>query len=169
MTRGLIIRLALLLMLLGAPFVIGLLFTYEIIDINWISFMEIQQSFQPQENPLPLPAGSVPVDGANVAVGLDPVNPVTGDEASVQRGQELFRINCALCHGPEGQGNGSFAAFLQNKPSNLTEGNAVEISDGEIYRVISDGIEGRMPALRENLRLQDRWDVVNFVRSLQGQ
>jgi len=162
-------RLIILMMLLGAPFLLGLLFTYEIIDINWISFMEIQESFQPQESPLPLPPGSVPVDGANVAAGLDPTNPVTRDEASLQRGQELFQINCALCHGPQGQGNGPFAAFLQNKPSNLTEGAAMGLSDGEIFRVISDGVEGRMPPLRENLRIHDRWDVVNYVRSLQGQ
>jgi len=162
-------RLIILMMLLGAPFIVGLLFTYEIIDINWISFMEIQESFQPQENPLPLPAASVPIDGANVAAGVDPANPVARDEASLQRGQEYFRINCALCHGPEGQGNGSFAAFLQNKPSNLTEGHAVGMSDGQIFRVISNGVEGSMPAMRENLRIQDRWDVVNFVRSLQGQ
>ena len=80
-----------LLMILGGvalPLLVGLLFTYDVIKIDWISFMEIQPSFNPQEDPLPLPARSVPVQGAAYIAELGaPVNPVAADEASLARGK----------------------------------------------------------------------------------
>lgn len=153
------------------PFIVGLLFTYDVIKIEWISFMEVQPSFRAQEDPLPLPPASIPVQGAAYVPGLGaPVNPIPADEVSLQRGKQLYEIHCALCHGSQGNGNGSFAAFLKHKPANLLAGNALTGSDGSIFMVISSGIPGRMPALRENLpAARERWDVINYIRSLQHQ
>jgi hypothetical protein len=45
----------------------------------------------------------------------------------------------------------------------------VTLSDGEIFMTITDGVAGKMPNLRENFpEAQMRWDVVNYVRSLQA-
>jgi len=162
-------RLVLLLGLAVVPLALGLLFTYDVIKIDWLSFMEIQSSFNPQEDPLPLPARSVPVQGAVSVTGLGaPVNPVVADSASLARGKELYDINCALCHGPDAKGNGPFSAFLQNKPVSLLEGNPVTTSDGALFQTIGGGIAGKMPALRENLPdPADRWHIVNYLRSVQ--
>jgi len=46
-------RIQSLLVILGCSLVFGLLITYQVIHIDWISFMEIQPSFRPMENPLP--------------------------------------------------------------------------------------------------------------------
>jgi mono/diheme cytochrome c family protein len=35
--------------------------------------------------------------------------------------------------------------------------------------VISGGVADKMPALNENLTVRERWDVVNYVRTLQKQ
>jgi mono/diheme cytochrome c family protein len=32
--------------------------------------------------------------------------------------------------------------------------------------VITNGMPGAMPALNENLTVRERWDVVNFIRTL---
>ncbi len=162
-------RLILLFGVLITPLILGLLFTYDVIKINWVSMMEVQPSFRAQEDPLPLPARSIPVDGAVYIPGLGaPVNPVDADDVSLHRGEELYAVHCALCHGASGEGNGPFAAFLENKPANLLEGNAATQSDGAMFIVISNGIPGRMPSMRSNLpTARDRWDVVNFIRSLQ--
>ena len=162
-------RLAIVLVVVLIPFIIGLLFIYDIIKIDWISFMEIQPSYKAQSAPLPMPKDSIPVEGAAYIAGLgSPVNPVPADQVSLTRGAELYAINCAICHGDKADGKGKIAGFLQpKKPANLLEGDPKNSSDGAMFMVISDGVIGAMPALRENLTVRDRWDVVNYVRSLQ--
>ncbi len=163
-------RLVLVLGLVLLPLLVGLLFTYDVIKVDWISFMEIQPSFSAQEDPLPLPARSVPVQGAAYIPILGaPANPVPADEASLARGKKQYENTCLICHGATGKGNGPFAVFLNpTKPANLLEGAPVEFSDGAIFMTITNGVQGTMPPLKENLpTAQMRWDVVNYVRSLQ--
>jgi len=164
-------RLILVLVVVAMPFALGLLFTYDVIKINWLSFMEIQPSFRPQEDPLPMPARSIPIDGAHYVAGLEaPVNPVPADEVSLQRGEQLYNISCTPCHGAAGDGKGNFSAFLvKAKPANLLEDRIKNLSDGALFMVITEGVPGTMPPMRENLpTARDRWDVVNYVRQLQG-
>jgi mono/diheme cytochrome c family protein len=163
-------RLILVLVIVLVPLLFGLLFSYDVIKLEWISTMKIQPVARPQRDPLPMPARSVPVQGAAYIAGLGaPVNPVAADEVSQSNGKQLYETHCALCHGIDGVGVGPFSPFLaQFKPANLTEGNPKTISDGAIFITISNGVAGRMPALRENLpNVHQRWDVVNYVRSLQ--
>lgn len=166
-------RLMILLVVLISPLLVGLLFTYDVVKLDWISFMEIQPSYFPQEDPLPLPVRSVPIQGAAYIRELGvPVNPVPADEASIARGKTSYETSCQLCHGPEGKGNGPFSGFLVKfPPANLVkpDANARVISDGAIFLTITDGVTDRMPALKDNLPTADmRWDVVNYVRYLQS-
>jgi mono/diheme cytochrome c family protein len=163
-------RLLIILVIVSSPLIIGMLFTYDIIKIEWVSFMEIQPSYRPMEDPLPLPVDSVPLQGVSIIPELGaPVNPVASDQASIDNGQSLYTIHCSICHGPNLDGNGTFSAFLQNKPSNLLTGNALTASDGYIFVVITKGLEGKMPSLAQNLPVvENRWDVVNYIRSVQN-
>jgi len=166
---GVIIRrLATLFVAAGVAF-IGILFlSYDVIKIDWPSFMEIQPSYRQMENPLPVPEQSIPIEGPIAIQGMGaPENPTTADDASLARGKELFTINCQMCHGLTGLGNGTIAPFLINfKPANLTSDVVQSKSDGSIFLTISNGLDGRMPALNENLTVSERWDVVNYVRTL---
>ena len=169
---GVIIRrLALLFVAVGLVFAVILLFTYDVIKIDWPSFMEIQPSFRPMEDPLLVPARSIPIEGPITISGMPaPQNPMPGDEASITRGKELFAINCKMCHGETGEGTGPIAPFLINfKPANLTSDVVQSKSDGSIFLTITNGLEGRMPPLNENLTVSERWDVVNYVRTLKAQ
>jgi mono/diheme cytochrome c family protein len=164
LTNRLLILGAFVLVLFGAL----LLFTYDVIKIDWVSFMEIQPSYKPMENPLPVPQQSIPVEGAASIPGMGaPVNPIAADEVSLARGAQLFNINCSQCHGVVGKADGPITAFLQNrKPADLTSDAVQTRSDGALFLTISNGIPGSMPALNENLTVRDRWDVVNFLRTL---
>jgi mono/diheme cytochrome c family protein len=155
--------------ILAIPFLVGMLFTYEVINIDWISFMEVQPSFRPMEMPLPVPEDSVPIEGAAYVSGIgSPDNPLPADEASLQRGRVLFDINCRLCHGLEGRGDGSVAAYLKTvPPRDLTDESVKNLNDGDIFLTITNG-KPFMPPLGENLFVHHRWDVVNYVRQLQG-
>jgi len=160
-------RLFLLLLGVGLVMASVLLFTYEVIRIDWVSFMEIQPAHKWGENPLPIPPRSVPLEGpASIPNMGAPENPLAADEVSIARGAELYSIHCALCHGESGKGNGVLANFLQNKPSDLTGAAVQSKSDGALFLTITNGVLGRMPPLNENLTLRERWDVVNYMRTL---
>jgi mono/diheme cytochrome c family protein len=161
-------RIAIMLIVVAVLSGIVFLFTYNVIVIDRISFMEIQPAFRPMEDPLPVPERSIPVEGAAFIPGMGaPVNPIESDEVSVARGALLYDVNCAMCHGVDGGGNGSVAPFLsEKKPADLTSEVVQVKSDGAIFLVISNGVPGTMPALNENLTVRDRWDVVNYIRTL---
>jgi mono/diheme cytochrome c family protein len=150
------------------------IFTYDVIKVDWISFMEIQPSYKPMEHPLPVADRSIPIEGAAYIPGQgSPVNPIPADKVSVERGRVLFTINCVQCHGPNGEGNGIIGGALVNQPANLTSDAVQSKADGALFLTISNGIKGaegqiHMPALNENLTVRDRWDVVNFVRTLKA-
>lgn len=152
---------------LGIGFAVLLLFTFDIVKIDWLSFMEIQPSHRQMEDPLPVPARSIPIEGPVAIPGmLPPENPIEADAASIARGAELYSIHCKMCHGGTAEGNGPIAPFLANKPASLTSPVVQAKSDGSIFLTITNGVEGKMPPLNENLLVQDRWDLVNFIRTL---
>jgi mono/diheme cytochrome c family protein len=143
------------------------IFAFDVIKIDWVVFMELQPSFATQEKPLAVPAQSIPVEGAAyIPAAGAPVNPVPADETSLARGSQLFYTNCAMCHGVDGEGNGTIAAFfVKKKPANLTSALVQSKNDGAIFLTISNGF-CFMPALNENFTVRERWDLVNFVRTL---
>lgn len=161
----------LLLALVGGVLLGGLMiFAYDVVKIEWISFMELQPSYSPMEQPLPVAARSIPVEGPAYVTGMGaPVNPVPADEVSLERGRILYEINCAQCHGAGGLGNGPISPLITNKPANLTLDVTQSKSDGTLFLTITNGVTGRMPALNENLSVRDRWDLVNFMRTLAAQ
>ena len=158
-----------------------LLGLYDVVKIDWLSFMEMQPSYRPMEEPMPVATGSIPVEGPAYIGGTgDPVNPIPADKVSVERGRLLYSVTCIQCHGSEAHGDGNVGYALINKPANLTSDVVSAKSDGSIFLTITNGIIGKitvngasqdqihMPALNENLTVRDRWDVVNFIRSLQA-
>jgi mono/diheme cytochrome c family protein len=149
---------------------VGLLFLYDVIKVNWASGMEDQIAVAAQQGPRKwAPAESVRFDGPSVPKdGKLPTNPVPADAVSLQRGQQLFIASCATCHGSAGRGDGPVTKFWKadaNRPADLTDPRMKEQSDGALYLTISQGY-GAMAPLNENLDVRSRWDVVNYVRSL---
>lgn len=162
-------RLAMIFVAAIVAFGIVLLFTYDVIKIDWPSFMEIQPSYRPMENPLPPPERSIPIDGPIAIPNMGaPANPVAADEASITRGGELYALHCRMCHGQTAEGTGPIAPFLANKPANLTSPVVQSKSEGSMFLTITNGITGKMPPLNENLTVSERWDVVNFIRTLKA-
>ncbi len=151
-----------------------MLFSMDIIKIDYISFMEIQPSFKPMNHPLPVAVKSIPVEGAAYISGQGaPSNPISADATSVERGRILYSVTCIQCHGAKADGNGVVGGALMFPPANLTSDVVQNKPDGALFLTISNGIQGtggqiHMPALNENLNVRDRWDVVNYLRTLKG-
>ena len=160
-------RVLVLLFAVGSVLGILMLFSYDVIKLEWITFMEIQPSYRPMEDPLPVAEGSIPIEGAAYIPGMGaPANPIPVDETSISNGGELYALNCAMCHGAKGQGDGVIGAALVNPPADLTSARVVGLSDGAVFVTISAGVPGRMPNLNENLKVRQRWDVVNYIRAV---
>jgi mono/diheme cytochrome c family protein len=73
-----------------------------------------------------------------------------------------------MCHGQTGEGNGQIAALLANKPLDLTSIVTQSKSDNILFTTITNGVEGKMPPIVENLTVRDRWDVINYIRTLEA-
>jgi mono/diheme cytochrome c family protein len=93
------------------------------------------------------------------------VNPTPPDSASLANGRKYFMINCAVCHGVAGKGDGT-AVKYGVFPFPLVSGPALSRTDGYIFGMIRNG-RGNMPPYNR-IEEKDRWDVVNYVRGLQG-
>ena len=81
-------------------------------------------------------------------------------------GEDLYKQHCRSCHGKEGYGDGSKAKELETEMRDLTVEEVQTQSDGELYY---KSIVGRdeMPNFEKKIRgEEDRWMVINFVRSL---
>ena len=93
------------------------------------------------------------------------VNPVPSTTDSVARGHELYLANCAACHGIGGAGDGLTAAGMLPGPGDLSLG-VPSRTDGELAYLIAAGtVATHMPAFSDTLSEQDRWDLVNYLRS----
>ena len=166
----------LLVVMAFALLVLGFLmvFSFDVVKIDWISFMEVQPSYKPMEHPLPVAARSIPIEGAAYIPGQGaPTNPIPSDAASVERGRILYSVTCIQCHGPKADGNGIIGGALMFQPANLAGDVVQNKPDGALFLTISNGIQGtggqiHMPALNENLTVRDRWDVVNYIRTLKA-
>lgn len=94
-------------------------------------------------------------------------SPIAADGNSVSRGRTLFSKHCAECHGAMGRGDGKAGRDLDPTPSDLTADEVCQKTDGELFKKITRG-RRPMPSYRRLLSEEDRWHVVNYVRSLEN-
>ncbi len=139
--------------------------------------MHYHQSTRIQEPPRRLPPeGAVPITGKETyfefAVAADVPNPLPRSETVLKHGAELFRVNCAMCHGPQAKGDGAVGDFLvkwgYSRPPNLTADLTQGRADGEIFSLITDGVLV-MPQFKNMVSEDDRWSLVHYLRFLADQ
>jgi len=161
--------------------------------------MRDQPSFDPYEDPLTAPEGSISFASGNfpgspgevnvgqpealeevpppftqldllneVEVVVNLPNPVPVSERSLARGEELFLRFCAPCHGPNGDGVSGYIISAGYPPYPLVNDRVKAFTDGYLYGMIRVG-RGNMPSYGHRISHFDRWDVVNYLRTLQGE
>ena len=92
-------------------------------------------------------------------------NPVAVSESSLAAGQKIYVKRCVACHGKAGNGDGPDAADLGIHPAKLSDGLIREQTDGELFWKITVG-KKPMPNYGSRLSPTDRWNVINYLRSL---
>lgn len=88
------------------------------------------------------------------------------------RGEDMFNVHCAICHGKAGDGKGVVSVyFSQATPviivPSLHDFPQEKSPDGYIYEVITNG-KGSMSGYKHNLPVRDRWAIVSYLRALQA-
>ena len=92
------------------------------------------------------------------------VNPYNGNQIAAQKGEMLFTKLCWTCHGKSGLGDGPAGKNLKPQPKNFRLNSVQDQSDGELYWKISNG-KGMMLPYKHSLSEEQRWQLVNYIRS----
>lgn len=92
-------------------------------------------------------------------------NPIASDAASLEAGKDVYKKKCYDCHGKKGKGDGPKSAELDKSPQDFTKGDFQKQSDGSLFWKISEG-KKPMPSFKHELTKDQRWQVVNYIRTL---
>lgn len=119
--------------------------------------------------PNTVPLGSLDSYVPSREVALTWENPIKGDRMSTLNGKRLFEVNCSPCHGKYEDGKHTPGAV-----SNVVPGPDISLDmykvkpDGHFFGYIHFGGMAIMPAYGWKLSTTEHWDIVNYVRHVQG-
>ena len=92
-------------------------------------------------------------------------NPLRPTEDVLARGKVMFTTYCAVCHGPNGEGDGSIIPKFPRPPS-LQSDKIRNYKDGQIFHVITMG-QNLMPTYALQVQVPDRWAIIHYIRAIQ--
>ena len=120
---------------------------------------------------LPLHYEASPADALRAGEELD--NPLLKLDdplrlAAAKRGADSYRIFCTVCHGGTGKGDGLVPKHGFPPPPSLLTGKSIQMKDGQLLHILTYG-QSSMPKFAAQLTRLQRWEVIQFIRSLQEQ
>jgi len=92
------------------------------------------------------------------------VNPVKPTEESLAKGKKMYVIDCAMCHGKDGDGKGDMASDMKNVTDFTAPDAMKNRTDGELFYVIRKG-KGEMPPEGDRVKDDELWNMVNYIRA----
>lgn len=92
--------------------------------------------------------------GGNVEMAVEPL-PVVSPTVAMADGAELYRANCAVCHGAKGEGD--------KRGIPLTSGHALNHTEAQYNAQIRFGKGTKMPAFKDKLTAEEISATVNYV------
>lgn len=92
-------------------------------------------------------------------------NPLEHIDDVIEKGQQIYTNQCAMCHGDTGEGDGPAGIALDPSPGDLTSEEFQEQSDGAIFWKTREG-RGAMPGYKNTLDEEEMWSIVHFIRTL---
>jgi mono/diheme cytochrome c family protein len=92
-------------------------------------------------------------------------NPVASTENSIAAGQKIYSKTCMMCHGKTGDADGPAVIELNIHPAKLSDPQLNTEPDGALFWKITTG-KKPMPAYGKRLSETDRWNLINYIRTL---
>ena len=92
---------------------------------------------------------------------------------TLYQGQQIYRVNCAVCHGVEGDGNGPAASMFRIRPRDFRSGTFKFRStpsgslptDEDLLRTITQGVRWTGMIGRPDLRDNDWRAVIQYIKT----
>ena len=105
---------------------------------------------------------------SRIKAGKELVNPILPTTENLLSGKMVYLTFCTGCHGTTGAGDGHLysSGLYPLKPRDISGTAAAKLKDGEIYHTITLGF-GSMGAHGSQIRPDDRWKTVLYIRKLQ--
>jgi len=115
---------------------------------------------QTQTTPKVTPYADIPAEASKQ------INPVKSTSESLAHARKWWKLDCAMCHGKDGDGKGEVAASMKLTVADFTNPATLkERTDGELFYIIKNGHQD-MPPEGDRIKPEEGWDLVNYVRSL---
>jgi len=122
-----------------------------------------QQAQSPAPSPAQPPA-KAPAEYKIPPEDASRVNPVKPTPESLAKAKKTYGIDCAMCHGENGDGKGDLASDIKNVTDFTNPEALKDRTDGELFYIIRKG-KGDMPLEGERAKNDDVWGLVNYVRA----
>jgi mono/diheme cytochrome c family protein len=92
-------------------------------------------------------------------------NPIPSSADALTAGKQIYADHCRSCHGEKGDGKGERAAELSVEPGDFTDvAQMRRRTDGELFWQITRG-RLPMPAFADKLSDEQRWQLVDYIRT----
>jgi mono/diheme cytochrome c family protein len=114
---------------------------------------------QKDQPPAKAPESKIPPEDAAKA------NPVKPTAESLAKGKKMYGIDCAMCHGNNGDGKGDIGGDYKNMPDFTNPDALKNRTDGELFYITRNGKGNDMPPEDNRAKNDDIWNMVNYVRS----
>ena len=92
--------------------------------------------------------------------------PFAIDANVMARGQERFNVYCSPCHGQTGRGDGMVVRRGFRRPPTFHQDRLRDAPVGHVFDVITNGF-GAMPDYAAQIKVEDRWAIIAYLRALQ--
>lgn len=112
------------------------------------------------------PQGETKTDAKIPAEESQRSNTVKPDADSIAQGKRMYSSQCAMCHGTTGDGKGDLAEDMKLKLRDYRDpGELKGFTDGDLFYILTHG-KGQMPDEGDRLSATQKWNLINYIRSL---